>query len=177
MEHFKIDKDELERFKSAYHAQTGSRIDDDMALFYFEITRDRKLVIDISSNTGLIVENFIDFEKESSEKILKSIFNLQKGVEELTVRTEEKRASFLSIILRFYHNRSVFMRYIIIFILTLLLAIPSYFSYLIYFEFKTLKSNTEMFKFSSTNIKGTNYKTINLPDGAYVKKGTLYIPE
>lgn len=176
MENFKVDKSELERFKSAYHAQTGEKIDNDMALFYFEITRDRKLVIDISSNTSLKVDSFMEYEKEVSESMVKNILNLQKGVENLALRTEEKRASFLSVILRFYHNRSVFMRYVIGFLFFILLAIPSYLLYLIYVDFQFIKSNNQSLEHSTVNIKGHNFKASHLPEGAYVKKNILYIP-
>ncbi|PWK16108.1 hypothetical protein LV89_04923 [Arcicella aurantiaca] len=175
MDEYKVNIENLDRFISAFHAQTGTRLDRDLALLYFEITKDRKVVIESVNNSKNTVEAFIKNEKSFQENILKEIIVLQKGIENLSLKTDEKKTSLSSLLLRVHHRLGTSSKIIFGSLLAGFCGLIAFLTYHIYLDFESLKQHQE-FSNSIEMVNGKQYQAIKLKNGSYVKKRTLYIP-
>ena len=176
MEEYKVNIENLDRFISAFHAQTGTRLDRDLALLYFEITKDRKVVIESVNNSKIAVETFIKNEKSLQENILKEIIVLQKGIESLRLKTDEKKSSLSSLLLRVHHGLGALSKIVFGSLFVGFCGVIAFFCYHIYLDFESLKKN-QNFSNSIEIVNGKQYQVIKLKDGVYVKKQKLYIPK
>ena len=176
MDEYQVNIENLDRFISAFHAQTGTRLDRDLALLYFEITKDRRVVIESVNNSKVAVETFIKDEKSFQENVLKEIITLQKGIESLRLKTDEKKSSLSSLLLRFHHKLGLLSKTIFGGLFVSFCGLIVYFNYHIYLDFESLKKN-QKFSNSIEIVNGKQYHVIKLKDGVYVKKQTLYIPK
>ncbi len=176
MDEYQVNIENLDRFISAFHAQTGTRLDRDLAVLYFEITKDRKVVIESVNNSKVAVETFMKDEKSFQENVLKEIIILQKGMESLRLKTDEKKSSFSSLLLRLHHGLGLSSKIIFGGLLVSFCGLIAFFNYHIYLDFESLKKN-QNFSNSIEIVNGKQYHVIKLKDGVYVKKQKLYIPK
>lgn len=176
MDEYQVNIENLDRFISTFHAQTGTRLDRDLALLYFEITKDRKVVIESVGNSKVTVETFMKNEKSFQENVLKEIITLQKGLENLRLKTDEKKSSLSSLLLRFHHRLGLLSKIVLGVLFVSFCGLIAFFNYHIYLDFESLKKN-QNFSNSIEIVKGKQYNVIKLKDGVYVKKQTLYIPK
>jgi hypothetical protein len=176
MDEYQVNIENLDRFISAFHAQTGTRLDKDLALLYFEITKDRKVVIESVNNSRIAVETFIKNEKSFQESILREIIVLQKGVENLRLKTDEKKSSLSSLLLRVHHRLGTSSKIIFGSLLVGFCGLIAWLTYHIYRDFEYLKRYQDITN-SIEIVNGQQYHVIKLKNGTYVKKQTLYIPK
>lgn len=176
MDEYQVNIENLDRFISAFHAQTGTRLDRDLAMLYFEITKDRKVVIESVSNSRVTIETFLKNEKSFQENILKEIITLQEGIESLRLKTDEKKSSFSSLLLSLHHRLGLSSKIIFGGIFVSLCGVIVFLTYHIYLDFEYLKKN-QKFSNSIEIVNGKQYQVIKLKGGVYVKRQTLYIPK
>ena len=176
MDEYQVNIENLDRFTSAFHAQTGTRLDRDLALLYFEITKDRKVVIESVNNSRIAVETFIKNEKSFQENTLREIIVLQKGIENLRLKTDEKKSSLSSLLLRVYHRLGTSSKIIFGSLFVVFFGLIVFLTYHIYLDFESLKQHQDITN-SIEVVNGKQYHVIKLKNGSYVKKQTLYIPK
>jgi hypothetical protein len=176
MDEYQVNIENLDRFISAFHAQTGTRLDRDLALLYFEITKDRKVVIESVNNSKVAVETFMKDEKSFQENVLKEIIILQKGMDSLRLKTDEKKSSLSSLLLRLHHGLGLLSKTVFGGLFISFCGLIAFFIYHIYLDFESLKKN-QNFSNSIEIVNEKQYQVIKLKDGVYVKKQKLYIPK
>lgn len=179
-------QEQLARFKSSFHAVTGQTLDPEWNVIMYELTKDKIAVSNVLNNIGENISGSLLSNNTKSENILEQIFLLQKGLEKLSQVTFEKKASFLSILLKIHRSTNKFLRYFLGICFLGIFSFCGYYLYRFFDSFSSQRNDYELIKNINTkrinnkrymviNIKKNN-KLVKVYESGFIEGNILYVP-